>query len=80
MASFGQLATQRIQKFYVRGVGQVRAKCQNCRWWQRIDLKKDEVCTNEESEQRFDETHKDYGCPLWEQRLEQDGNATWYMD
>ena len=80
MADFGQLAIRLTQESCVRGVGQVRAKCQNCRWWQRIDLKKDEVCTNEESEQRFDETHKDYCCFLWEQKLEQDGDATWYME
>lgn len=64
----------------MRGVEKLRAKCQNCRWWKRIDLKKDEVCTNEESEQRFDETHKDYCCLLWSQKLEQDGDATWYME
>lgn len=54
-------------------------RCKNCRWWQRIDLSKDEICTNEDSEQRFEETHKDYGCFHWEHPLEQDGWVTWIL-
>ena len=78
MASGSLLATQKTQKFYVRGVG-LRAKCQNCRWWQRARIDQDEICTNEDSDNRFDETHKDYGCLLWQQVPEQDGDATWGM-
>lgn len=45
-----------------------------------MKVDQDEICTNEDSDNRFDETHKDYGCEKYEIRLEQDGNATWYMD
>lgn len=79
MASGSLPVTRKIQKFYVRGVG-LRAKCQNCRWWQRVRIDQDEICTNEESEQRFDETHKDYVCLMWQQVPEQDGDATWGME
>lgn len=81
MASCGQLVTRKTQEFYARGAEEkMKRKCSNCRWWQKVNVLSDEVCLNEDAEDRFEQTHEDFICPKWEQVLEQDGNATWYFD
>lgn len=55
-------------------------KCKTCRWWQKMRAGESETCNCEESEFRFDEMDAECNCVHWSQRLEQDGDATWYME
>ncbi len=54
--------------------------CENCRWWQRNKVDSERECFNVDSDVRFTQTDADYSCNHWEQALEQDGNATWYIE
>lgn len=55
-------------------------KCKTCRWWYREDITHGEVCVNGDSEEVAEFTDADYSCRHWMPKLEQDGNATWFME
>lgn len=58
----------------------VRRVCETCRWWQRLRVETEPCCYNVDSDMRFDRTDANYSCNHWGQKLEQDGNATWYFN
>lgn len=55
-------------------------KCSSCRWWQLEHIDRGHVCVNADSEEVAEFTDDDFSCKWWEQMLEQDGDATWYME
>ena len=54
--------------------------CGTCHWWQKIKASEPRSCNCVDSDNRFDYTAEDYSCNKWQQTLEQDGEATWYID
>lgn len=58
----------------------MRMRCENCRWWQRNKLDEEQTCNCVDSDMRFDETDKEYSCNHWSPEIEQDGDATWFID
>ena len=79
MASSSQLAIRKTRRNYVRGAG-VERKCKNCRWWYYEDWTKGHVCVNGDSEEVAEFTDAEFSCRHWQPQLEQDGDATWYME
>lgn len=58
----------------------MRRECETCRWWHKVKANEPEICNNVDSDNRFDTTAKDYSCNKWSPQIEQDGDATWWMD
>ena len=58
----------------------MRRICRTCRWWQTEDYTMDRKCNNVDSDMRFDETDEEYSCSHWMPEIEQDGDATWYLE
>ena len=40
----------------------------------------DRTCNNVDSDMRFDETDEEYSCSHWQPEIEQDGDATWFLE
>lgn len=55
-------------------------KCKTCRWWYKESLTNGEVCVNGDSEEVAEFTDAEFSCKWWQPQLEQDGDATWYME
>lgn len=58
----------------------MRRICKTCRYWQKVKAEEEQTCNCVDSDMRFDETDAEYGCNHWEMALEQDGDATWFME
>lgn len=55
-------------------------KCKTCRWWFKESLTSGEVCVCGDSEEVAELTDENFSCRHWLPKLEQDGDATWWME
>lgn len=58
----------------------MRMICKRCRWWQKVKVDAEPTCNCVDSDNRFDETDAEYSCNHFAQEVEQDGDATWYLE
>lgn len=55
-------------------------KCKTCRWWYKENIERGHVCVNGDSEEVAELTDENFSCKFWLPKLEQDGDATWFME
>lgn len=55
-------------------------RCETCRYWQMNRVEEGKTCNRVGSDMRFKATDADYSCSLWIPEIEQDGDATWFLE